>query len=233
LFIETSAISAEDDFPGDMHAVRKGFIKLSVADTGTGIDIATQSKIFDPFFTTKDVGKGTGLGLYMVHSIITNHGGYINLYSEPLRGTQFNIYLPVSRLTEPEEAYDNQSLQGSGTILVIDDESDVRELCKDLLKTLGYRILLADSGSAGINIYRERKDEISLVILDMIMPKMGGREVFQTLKMINPEVKVLLCSGFSQNGFAGIEELLRKGAVEFVQKPFSRQAMGLAIKRAL
>lgn len=233
LFIETSSISAEDDVPGDMSAVRQGFIKLSVADTGTGIDIAMQSKIFDPFFTTKEVGKGTGLGLYMVHTIVNNHGGYINLYSEPLRGTQFNIYLPVSRLTEPEEADDIQSLQGSGTILVIDDEADVRELCKDLLKTLGYRTLPADSGSVGVKIYRERKDEIALVILDMIMPKMGGREVFQTLKMINPEVKVLLCSGFSQNGFAGIQDLLRKGAVEFVQKPFSRQAMGLAIKKAL
>jgi PAS domain S-box-containing protein len=233
LFIETSAISAEDDVPGDMGAVRQGFIKLSVADTGTGIDVETQSKIFDPFFTTKEVGKGTGLGLYMVHSIINNHGGYINLYSEPLKGTQFNIYLPVSRLTEPEEANDIRSVKGTGTILVIDDEADVRELCKDLLKTLGYSVLPADSGSAGIRIYRERKDEIALVILDMIMPKMGGREVFQTLKMINPEVKVLLCSGFSQNGFAGIEELLRKGAVEFVQKPFSRQAIGLAIKKAL
>ena len=211
LFIETSVISSEDDLPGDMSPDRKGFIKLSVADTGTGIDIETQSRIFDPFFTTKDVGKGTGLGLYIVHSIITNHGGYINLYSEPLRGTQFNIYLPVSYLTEPEEPYDKQSLQGSGTILVIDDEADVRELCKDLLTTLGYRILLADSGSTGIKIYRERKDEISLVILDMIMPKMGGREVFQALKLINPEVKVLLCSGFGQNGFAGIEELLRTG----------------------
>ncbi len=233
LFIETSVISSEDDIPGDMHSVRKGFIKLSVSDTGMGIDIATQSKIFDPFFTTKEVGKGTGLGLYMVHSIVNNHGGYINLYSEPLRGTQFNIYLPVSSLTAQEETYDNQNLQGSGTILVIDDEADVRELCKDLLTTLGYRILLADSGSAGIKIYRESKDEIALVILDMIMPKMGGREVFQTLKMIDPEVKVVLCSGFGQNGFAGIEDLLKKGVVEFVQKPFSRQAIGLAIKKAL
>lgn len=233
LFIETSTVSDFDDVPGDRHAVRQGFIKVSVADTGTGIDMETQSKIFDPFFTTKDVGKGTGLGLYIVHSIITNHGGYINLYSEPLRGTQFNIYLPVSSLTEPEAVYDKQSLKGSGTILVIDDEYDVRELCKDLLTTLGYRILLADSGSAGLNIYRDMKDEISLVILDMIMPKMGGREVFQKLKIINPEVKIVLCSGFGQNGFAGIEDLLRKGAVEFVQKPFSRQAIGLALKKAL
>lgn len=233
LFIETSTISDRDDVPGGVHDVRQGFIKVSVADTGTGIDMETQSKIFDPFFTTKDVGKGTGLGLYIVHSIVTNHGGYINLYSEPLRGTQFNIYLPVSGVTEPEAVSDEEDLKGSGTLLVIDDESDVRELCKDLLTTLGYTILLADSGSAGINVYREKKDEISLVILDMIMPKMGGREVFQKLKMINPEVKILLCSGFGQNGFAGIEELLRKGAVQFVQKPFSRHAIGLALKKAL
>ncbi len=233
LFIETSTISDRNDLPGDMHDVRRSFIKISVADTGTGIDMETQSKIFDPFFTTKEVGKGTGLGLYIVHSIVTNHGGYINLYSEPLRGTQFNIYLPVTGVSEPEAARDEEDLRGSGTLLVIDDESDVRELCKDLLTTLGYTVLLADSGSAGINVYREKKDEISLVILDMIMPKMGGREVFQNLKTIDPEVKILLCSGFGQNGFAGIEELLRKGAVEFVQKPFSRHAIGLALKKAL
>jgi len=233
LFIETATISDCDDVPGGVHDVRRGFIKISVADTGTGIDMETQSKIFDPFFTTKDVGKGTGLGLYIVHSIVTNHGGYINLYSEPLRGTQFNIYLPVTSATETETAGDEEDLKGSGTLLVIDDESDVRELCKDLLTTLGYTVLLADSGSAGINIYRARKDEISLVILDMIMPKMGGREVFQNLRTIDPEARILLCSGFGQNGFAGIEELLRKGAVQFVQKPFSRHEIGLALKKAL
>jgi len=232
LFIETSAVDSDMDVPGGLSSSEKGFVKLSVADTGTGIELETQSKIFDPFFTTKDVGKGTGLGLYMVHTIVNNHGGYINLYSEPLRGTQFNIYLPVSQVTEQEEQFDNETLKGSGTILVIDDEYDVRELCKDMLGRLGYTILLADGGSAGIKIYRERKDEISVVILDMIMPKMGGREVFQTLKMINPDVKVLICSGFGQNGFAGIEELMKTGAVEFVQKPFTLRKIGLAIKKA-
>jgi two-component system cell cycle sensor histidine kinase/response regulator CckA len=106
-------------------------------------------------------------------------------------------------------------------------------LCKDMLEPLGYTVLVAGSGSAGIGVYREMKERISLVVLDMIMPKMGGSEVFQALRTIDPNVKILLCSGYSQNGFAGIDELLRRGAVGFVQKPFSRQTAAFAIKKAI
>ena len=197
------------------------------------MDTLTQGKIFDPFFTTKELGKGTGLGLYIVHSIVNNHGGYINLYSEPLKGTQFNIYLPVTKDAEAEETFDPQNIRGSETLLVIDDEADVRELCADMLEPLGYTVLRAGDGNTGINLFREMKGKIALVILDMIMPKMGGGEVFQALRTIDPHVHVLLCSGYSQNGFAGIDELLKRGAAGFLQKPFSRQTVAMAIKKAL
>ncbi|HWR73680.1 MAG TPA: response regulator, partial [Nitrospirota bacterium] len=209
------------------------FIKLSVTGTGTGIATEMQAKIFDPFFTTKEVGKGTGLGLYIVHSIVHNHGGYINLYSEPGKGTRFNIYLPTVKGTSATAPLEPVDVSGSGMILVIDDEPHVRELCKDMLSSLGYTVLTADCGSSGIGIYREKKEDISLVILDMIMPKMGGSEVFHALRTINPHARILLYSGYSHNNFAGINELLKVGATGFLQKPFSSQEIGLAIKKAL
>ncbi|MBI4689187.1 MAG: response regulator [Nitrospirae bacterium] len=233
LTLETSVVGVENGAANNISASGRGFIKLSVSDTGIGMNRDIQNKIFDPFFTTKETGKGTGLGLYIVHSIVNNHGGYINLYSEPSKGTLFNVYLPITRGIESEESYEVQDLAGSGTILVIDDENNVRELCKDFLSPLGYDVLLAASGYDGINIFRETREKIALVVLDMIMPKMGGSEVFQTLKTINPEVKILLCSGYSQNGFAGIESLLKRGANGFIQKPFTRQDISLAIKKAI
>ncbi|MEJ2683884.1 MAG: ATP-binding protein [Candidatus Sulfobium sp.] len=233
LLIETSVVGSENGAANSLEGYEGGFIRLSISDTGGGIDRATQGKIFDPFFTTKEMGKGTGLGLYIVHSIITNHGGYINLYSEPSQGTRFNIYLPVAREEEPEDRSPDDDIRGSGTILVVDDEPDVRELCIDMLEPLGYTIMTAESGNEAIRIYREKGESISLVVLDMIMPKMGGNEVFQVLKTINPEVRVILCSGYSRNGFGTIEEILMQGAQGFIQKPFSRRTIALSVKKTL
>jgi two-component system cell cycle sensor histidine kinase/response regulator CckA len=234
LTIETSLMGASgaggplpDTLPG-------GMIKLSVADNGAGIDAETQTRIFDPFFTTKEVGKGTGLGLYIVHSIVHNHGGHINLYSEPARGTQFTIYLPViapdaNTAILPEVA----EVTGSGTILVIDDEPHVREMCRDMLGALGYTVLLAENGPAGLQIYRAGHRKIDLVILDMVMPKMSGSAVFAALKNIDPAVNVLLYSGYSNSSLAGIDDLLTRGVAGFIQKPFSAQDISVAIKKAL
>lgn len=233
LIIETAVVGTENGAANGIPFDKGGFIKLSVSDTGTGMDTETQRKIFDPFFTTKETGKGTGLGLYIVHSVVSNHGGYVNLYSEPFKGTRFNIYLPITKTADMEESGEAEDIMGSGTILVIDDETDVRELCKDMLEPLGYTVLLAGSGSDGINLFRAMKDKISLVIVDMIMPKMGGSEVFQALKTIKPNIKVILCSGYSHEGFAGIDKLLKSGAAGFVQKPFTRHSIAQAIKKAL
>jgi two-component system cell cycle sensor histidine kinase/response regulator CckA len=233
LTLETSIANPSNGIRGLVPPGGPAFIKLSVSDTGTGINSGTQGKIFDPFFTTKEVGKGTGLGLYIVHSIVSNHGGYINLYSEPEQGTRFNIYLPVAKDAVPEVLPPASDIRGTETILIIDDEPDVRELCKDMLVPLGYRVLAAENGSAGVNLYREKQAEIHLVILDMIMPKMGGNEVFHSLKTINKDVRILLYSGYNHNNFAGINELLNSGAAGFFQKPFSAQDIGMAIKNAL
>jgi signal transduction histidine kinase/ActR/RegA family two-component response regulator len=233
LTVETSVVGIENGAATNLFTTRGGFVKLSVSDTGMGIDKETQSKIFDPFFTTKETGKGTGLGLYIIHSIINNHGGYINLYSEPKKGTRFNVYLPITKASDTEDIDKMQDLKGFETILIIDDEQNVRELCRDMLGPLGYEVLFAGGGNEGVQTFREMKDKISLVILDMIMPKMSGAEVFQALKTIKPDVKVLLCSGYSQNGFAGIDKLLGSGASGFIQKPFTRQNIAHAIRKAI
>ncbi|MFN3480319.1 MAG: ATP-binding protein [Thermodesulfovibrionales bacterium] len=234
LVIETATVGNENGAANGLPLDKGGFLKLSVSDTGMGIDTETQRRIFDPFFTTKDPGKGTGLGLYIVHSIITNHGGYINLYSEPGKGTRFNIYLPVTGdLTGGEEIRGIVDIRGEETVLIIDDEANIRSLCSDMLEPLGYTVIAAEDGNKGIQIFREMKDKISVVILDMIMPKMGGGEVFQILKTIKPDVKVILYSGYSHNGFAGIDKLIKDGAIGFIQKPFTRQTLGQAIRKAL
>lgn len=234
LTIETAAVGTENGAANDVPDANTGFVKISVSDTGTGMDIETQRKIFDPFFTTKETGKGTGLGLYIVHSVISNHGGYINLYSEKDKGTRFSIYLPITKVDAADDGQQTEiDIRGAGTILIIDDDNDIRELCKDMLGPLGYSVISAGSGNDGVNLFRQLKDDIKLVILDMIMPKMGGNEVFQALKTIKPDVKVLLCSGYSYNGFAGIDKLLQSGVKRFIQKPFTRQAIAAAIKKIL
>lgn len=233
LVIETAVVGSENGAANGLPVTRGGFVKLSVSDTGVGMDVDTQRKIFDPFFTTKESGKGTGLGLYIVHAVVSNHSGYINLYSEPGKGTRFNIYLPFTSGVEPEEEMEPEDYTGTATILVIDDEEHIRELCRDLLEPFGYKVLLAESGASGLNIFRTSYDQIDLVILDMVMPKMGGSEVFQALKTIKPDVKVILCSGYSHNGFAGIDTLIRSGAAGFIQKPFTRQTIMSTIKKVL
>jgi CheY-like chemotaxis protein/two-component sensor histidine kinase len=210
-----------------------GLVKLSVSDTGMGIDKETQTRIFDPFFTTKEVGKGTGLGLYIVHSIVANHGGQINLYSEPSRGTRFTIYLPIAISAGAKVPTGVEEIKGTGTVLVIDDEHVVRETCRDMLVSLGYAVLLAESGNMGLNMYRENQGVISLVILDMVMPKMDGSAVFGALKAMNPGVKVLLHSGYNRGNIADVDELLKRGAAGFIQKPFSLHDIGIAIKKTI
>ncbi len=233
------AMNARDAMPEggrlivETGTAERGFVRLSVADTGTGIDAAAQEKIFDPFYTTKDAGKGTGLGLYMVHSIVSNHGGYLNVYSEPGKGTRFHIYLPVAKGDLSGTAEPTEPLGGTETLLIIDDEAAVRNLGRDLLEPLGYRVLTAAGGSEGVELYRERQQEIALVILDMVMPRMGGNETFAALRAVNRNVRVLLYSGYSDGNFAGIKQLLEQGAAGFVQKPFSARELGQAVRKAL
>ncbi len=231
--IETSMVGMENGAANGLSA-DDGFIRLSVSDTGKGIEKEHQVRIFDPFFTTKGPGEGTGLGLYIVHSVVTSHGGYINLYSEPNKGTRFNIYFPAhAGKAEDVKGAEEEDLSGSGTVLVIDDEGSVRELVKDLLGPLGYTVVTAADGAEGIGAFREHRQKVAVVLLDMIMPKMGGAEVFQRLQSMDPKVKILLCSGYGHEGLAGIKNLLNNGAKGFVQKPFTKKTIGKAVKQAL
>jgi CheY-like chemotaxis protein len=199
-------------------------VKISVADTGVGIDKEYQKRIFEPFFTTKEMGRGTGLGLASVYGIIKNHGGYINVYSEKNQGTTFTVYLPASEAEVPEEKEAIASVRrGTGTILLIDDEEMIISVAQELLTELGYQVLIAHSGLEAIEVYRQKNKDIDLVIMDMIMPGMSGGEAFDRLKGINSDVKVLLSSGYSINGQA--TKILDRGCDGFIQKPFNMKQL--------
>jgi CheY-like chemotaxis protein len=195
------------------------YVKISVKDTGVGMDDNIRRRIFEPFFTTKEMGRGTGLGLATVYGIIKGHGGFIDVFSEEGKGTCFVIYLPA---TNGKAAHDFRTdgciLKGRETILLVDDEAVIIDVSRDILEALGYRVLSAAGGRQAIQIYEEAAGRIDLVILDMIMPDMGGGETFDRLKLINPDIKVILSSGYSMNSQAKI--IMEKGAQAFLQKPF-------------
>ncbi len=211
--------------PGD-------YVKISVTDTGVGMDETVKQKIFEPFFTTKEPGQGTGLGLSSVYGIVKNHGGYITVYSEPGKGATFNIYLPAThKSVEDQEKTENLLFMGRETVLLVDDEPIIIETAQIMLSELGYTVLTADNGETGIDLFRRYKGEIDVVILDLIMPKMSGAETFNRIKSIDPAARVLLSSGYSRNGQA--EELLQKGCSGFIQKPFNILELSRKVREVL
>jgi len=219
LYLETENVVLDHTYVKPYKVEPGKYVKISVADTGVGIEKENQKRIFEPFFTTKEMGRGTGLGLASVYGIIKNHGGYINVYSEKDQGTRFTIYLPASE----KEVIDEQEplaaiTKGTGTILLIDDEEMIIDIGEELLMELGYKVLIAKSGPEALVIYADNAESIDLVIMDMIMPAMGGGEAYDRLIKINPEVKVLLSSGYSINGQAS--RILERGCDGFIQKPF-------------
>ncbi|PKL19153.1 MAG: hypothetical protein CVV49_02425 [Spirochaetae bacterium HGW-Spirochaetae-5] len=195
------------------------YIEIDVSDTGNGIPEDIIQKIFDPFFTTKPAGKGTGLGLSGVYGTVKDHKGIVTVYSEPGEGTIFKIYLRQSDQI-PLIADDTKNLiaRGSGCILVIDDESIIRNTAHGILTAAGYEVILAEDGITGSEIYEAEMNKISLVVLDMIMPKLSGIETFRKLKSINPEVKIIFASGFNNEG--SVQDILKSGAKGFIQKPY-------------
>jgi CheY-like chemotaxis protein len=207
-------------------------VKISVTDTGTGMDWKTKERIFEPFFTTKEMGRGTGLGLASAYGIIKNHGGGITVYSEKGHGTTFGIYFPASeKEVTAEKSSVRDVLRGHETILLVDDEDMIVDVGAEILQTLGYNVIVAKNGEAAIEIYRDKKDTIDLVILDMIMPGMGGAETFDVLRTINPGIKLILSSGYSVNGRPA--EMLKKGCRSFIQKPYSMSELSQTIRAAL
>ena len=221
---------------GKPYRVRPGsYALLTVADTGIGMDKKTEEHIFDPFFTTKGLARGTGLGLASVYGIIKAHGGYIDVESKKGHGTTFYVYLPATEAEDiakrAEAERGAEILKGRETVLIVDDEETILDVGKELLKTLGYKVLIAEGGKEAIEIYDANKGTIDLVILDMIMPDMGGGETYDRLKEINPEIKVLLSSGYSIDGQA--TEILKRGCSGFIQKPFTMKELSQSIREVL
>lgn len=207
------------------------YIEISVSDTGAGMSKEVISRVFEPFFTTKEVGKGTGLGLAAVYGTITDHHGCITIFSEPGVGTVFKLYIPLSWEKKIDEAAHEEMIHGSGGVLLVDDEEILRNVGRAILEDLGYRVFLAEDGVKALEVYAEEMNDISLVILDMLMPRMGGKETLIRLKERYPDVRVLISSGFHQEGTA--EELEKLGAIGFLQKPYLRQSLCKSVAEAI
>ena len=232
LFVQTENISLDEDYIKPFSIEPGRYVKISITDTGVGMDKATREKIFEPFFTTKEMGRGTGLGLASAYGIIKNHSGFINVYSEKGEGTTFNIYLPASEKEIIEEKkLPEDLLRGSETVLLVDDEDMIIDVGEQLLEKMGYTVLIARSGKEAIGIYKKNKDKIDIVLLDMIMPDMSGSDTFDSLKKINPGIKVLLSSGYSINGQA--TEILERGCDGFIHKPFNMKQLSRKLREIL
>jgi PAS domain S-box-containing protein len=233
LYVETSNVVLDENHTKLFGVSPGNYVKISVTDTGIGMDKATQQRIFDPFFTTKEMVRGTGLGLSSAYGIIKNHGGIINVYSEKDEGTTFNIYLPASEkeIAVREERLADEILKGTETVLLVDDEDMIVDVGEEMLKEMGYKVLVARGGKEAVEIYAKRKEEIDLVILDMIMPDMGGGEAYDRMKEKNPKVRVILSSGYSIDGQAA--EILERGCDAFIQKPFNIKEMSGKIREIL
>jgi signal transduction histidine kinase/ActR/RegA family two-component response regulator len=213
---------------------RGEFVQLDVQDSGVGMDEATRERIFEPFFTTKEMGRGTGLGLASVFGIVKSLGGFIEVDSEIERGTTFRIFLPASSriLTADLQPVGEQTVMTSSrTVLLVEDEEVVLDVGVQMLQHFGYAVLPAASGQEALQIYAENKDKIDLVILDMVMPDMGGRAVYDRLKQCNSTVKVLLSSGYSLSGEAS--EIMKSGCNGFIQKPFNIKELTAQIDHIL
>jgi two-component system, cell cycle sensor histidine kinase and response regulator CckA len=232
LYLETQNVILDEQQCRAYNTKPGPYIKITVTDTGVGMDSEIQKRIFEPFFSTKGIGKGTGLGLASVYGIIRNHGGIINVYSEKGHGTNFTLYLPASGAkADAEKPNEDRLLTGDETILLVDDEPINIGTIKELLEALGYNILTALSGEEAINLYRKHFGKIRLVILDMIMPEMSGKETLIELMELDKDVCVLLASGYSIDGEA--QTIIDLGCKGFIQKPFRVEELSQKIRDVL
>ncbi len=223
LSVALRTVSADRQFCAGQPEAEEGVVywEISVADTGVGLDQELLSKIFDPFFTTKKKYSGTGLGLTMSYNIIKQHRGFISVRSMPGKGTMFLVYLPALAEVKPDlsGAAKGAIRKGEGRILIIDDEEGVRTTAETMLQVCGYETISAETGEEGVELYRRNRDSIRAVLLDMVMPKQSGRDIFIALKEIDPEVHVVLTSGYGED--ERIEEMRQLGIREFLMKPFT------------
>jgi len=233
--IETGNVTLDDAYAGQHVSVIPGeYVMLAVSDTGCGMDVKTQSRIFEPFFTTKPAGRGTGLGLSTVYGIVKQTGGNIWLYSEPGKGTTFKVYLPaIAALPEdigkvaPAEA----PRRGAGTVLVVEDDEQLRRLTHRALDAQGYTVLVADRGGTALDIARRHKGEIDLLLTDVIMPDTNGRKLAETIRAARPGMRVLYMSGYPDGAIAS-HGMLEPG-VAYLAKPFTTEAITRRVREVL
>jgi PAS domain S-box-containing protein len=232
IFLRTENIVRADEYLQSLDIRAGRYVKISVTDTGVGMDEETRRRIFEPFFTTKEMGRGTGLGLATVYGILKGHYGFIDVSSSPGHGSCFMLYLPASDHEVVEEKPQEETVvSGQETILLVDDEETILEVTKEILESLGYTVISTNSGSDAITIYKKEGNGIDLVILDMIMPGMGGGEACDILKQINPDVRIILSSGYSIDGQA--KGIMERGVQAFLQKPFRIHQLSQKVREAL
>jgi len=208
------------------------YVRVTVRDSGQGMDRQTIERIFDPFFTTREMGRGVGLGLAMVYGIVKGHGGGINVASKKGRGTVFSICLKASeKAAVKDNGNSGKIARGDETIMIVDDEPMVLEVSQRMAEYLGYRVNAFPDARKAVDFFRDHQAEVNLVILDMVMPAMSGEEAFHQLRKLNPGVKVLLASGYSLEGKA--REIMKSGCDGFIQKPFELKKLGRAIREIL
>ena len=230
LYLATGNVRLDADYVEPHECAPGAYVKVSITDTGVGMDENTRKRIFDPFFTTRRKGRGTGLGLASAYGIVKGHGGFINVYTEINQGTSFHIYLPASQgkvLTEEKETA--ALTPGHETILVVDDEEIILDATRRMLEGLGYHVFAARDGLEAMEVFRA--EEIDLVILDMIMPGMSGSELFEQMKSLKADVRAILASGYSLNGPAA--EIMMKGVRDFLQKPYMIDELSQKIRGVL
>jgi PAS domain S-box-containing protein len=232
LYLETANVFLDEESARPFGVNPGRYVRVAVTDTGVGMDEQTRKRIFEPFFTTKEMGRGTGLGLASVYGIIKGHNGIIDVYSEKGHGATFTIYLPASeKELVKEEKVSTDIARGEGTILLVDDEEVIIDVGSEILEVLGYKVSVARSGREAVEIYKEKQNEIDMVILDMIMPEMDGGETFNALKSIDPGIKVILSSGYSAD--ARSTKMMEEGCYGFIQKPYSVNTLSQKVRDVL
>jgi PAS domain S-box-containing protein len=229
LVFQTHIVELDATFCGSFpYEIRPGrFICVSVSDTGCGMDAETKNRLFEPFFTTKPVNKGTGMGLAAVYGTVEYHGGAVEVESAPEKGTVVRLYFPQACARSNEGRGQPAKTEAPRRILLVDDEAVFREMAKEMLTEVGHRVETAENGKAAVEWYVEHWQEVDLVILDMVMPKMDGAEAFREMRRINPQAAILIASGYAMEGRG--RQLLAEGAKGFLQKPFTREALDKAI----
>lgn len=234
LLIETRNVEVDSHFCRQHPDAQAGrYVRMSISDTGSGMEASTLGRIFEPFFTTKEIGKGTGLGLATALGIVKQHSGFVDVYSELNKGTAFHIYLPACEgVAEPLRHVDDAPVRGGAeTILIAEDHQGMREMAREILEGLGYRLYIARDGEEAVQHFLTHKTEISLVLLDVIMPKLSGIDAYERISKASPDVPVIFTSGYSDHGPL-LESLADKG-VGILQKPYSSKVLSRRVREIL